>query len=344
MSTTQAEAIHDRYRKGFVGRPRATRDLAQLDAIIRDTERLSADTGAAALRSTLGERLALYRTERAEIAAIQAGGPVAIAAWRLVEWSEITFSRYVRDYAGKQRPTRDLALLAEMAGELRGWIAALPAIDDPRLTAQKGQMEANLRLFTEELAAIPAARAALAPTEQARVYATLANQQFALYRRHFEGKPRATRRLALLQRLLGALEAVHTGMVHVREMGVRTDTNDGNIAKVADRIAHHRGEIEKIRTARASASIGQLAGSLGEEANKQFNAYRAEFSGKPRDTRDLTRLEEHNDILQEIARTMQALEDERPDATNAKNIGIVLDHLKMSEREHVAISEARKKR
>lgn len=341
MSTAQATAIHDRYRKSFVGRARATRDLALLDEIIADTERLAAEVTATDLRATLAERLGLYRTERTEIAAIQAGGPDALVAWRLVEWSEVTFSRYLREFAGHARPTRDVALLGEMAAELRGWIDALPNLDDARLRTQRAQMESNLRLFTDELAAIPASRSALAPSDQGRVYAGAANVQFGLYRRHFQGKARATRRPALLRRIITGLEGIHAGMVHVRELGVRTDIHDGNITRVADRLAHHRDEVARIVEARTQVSAIELGRSLGDEANKLFAAYRAEFSGKPRDSRDLDRLSELCDALQETARTMLALDEERHEG-NGNNIAVVLEHLKMAEREHVTIREARK--
>ncbi|MDP2313940.1 MAG: hypothetical protein Q8P41_13620 [Pseudomonadota bacterium] len=342
MST--AETIHDRYRKSFVGRSRATRDLALLDSLITDTERLVASGVDAGLRTTVDERLALYRSERTEIAAIQAGGPAAIAAWRLAEWSEVNFSRYLRHFAGKARPTRDLGLLTEMATEEAAWIAAMPALDNSRLNARRDQMEANLRLFRTEIAAIGDARNAMAPAEHARVLATAANTQFGLYRTHFEGKPRNTRRPALLERIIDALETIRTSMVRVREQGVSTEVHAANITKVTERIAHHRGELVRIRQARAEARGSTLGAALGTEANKFFEAYRQEFSGKSRETRNLAALGEHCDALQEMARTMKVLDDERPAPETQKNIGIVLEHLKMSEREYVAIAEAQKKK
>ncbi len=341
---SNAETIHERYRKAFVGRSRATRDLALLDTLISDTEQLVSGGVADTLRATVDERLTLYKNEREEIAAIQAGGPAAQAGWRLAEWSEVNFSRYVRHFAGQSRPTRDLGLLQEMAAEEAAWIAAMPSIGNSRLDARRAQMEANLRLYTTELTAIADARATLAPAELARVLASAANTQFGRYRQHFEGKPRTTRRPALLERVIDALEAIRVAMVRVRDLGVDTPVHAANITKVTERIAHHRGELVRIRQARAESRGNALAGALGDEANKLFGAYRTSFSGQPRETRDLAALSEHCDALQEIARTMQTLENERPDGTNTKNLAIVLDHLKMAEREHVAIAEVQKKK
>jgi hypothetical protein len=342
MNKAAVDAVHESYRKGFFSRSRATRNLAQLDGIIAQAVALGSSVTEPDVKALLDERLALYRSERAEIAAIQAGGPKALAAWRNVEWSEINHLRYAREFGGKARTTRDLGLLNEMVDEQAGWLASVPALGDARLKAQRDQMEANLKLYRNELEAIPTARAALPPSEQARLLATLANHQFQLYRRHFEGRSRLSRRPALLERITSALDAIRIAMIGVREMGVVTPTHASNLQKVTDRIAHHRGELDRIRASRSATTTSQLARALGDEANKLFAAYRDEFSGKPRATRDLARLDELCDQLQEMARTMQALQNERPDATNAANLGVVLDQVKMTEREYGAIAEAKR--
>ncbi|MDP2306269.1 MAG: hypothetical protein Q8P18_09610 [Pseudomonadota bacterium] len=337
-----AEALHDRYRKAFVGRSRATRDLVLLDSLIGDTERLLASGVEDGQKAAVDERLALYRSERIEIAAVQAGGPAALAGWRLAEWSEVNRARYMRHFAGKARPTRDLGLMSELAAEEAAWIAAMPKIDNSRLASRKEQMEVNERLYGTERAAIADARAALSPAEQARVLATAANTQFGHYRLHFQGQPLNSRRPALLQRVIDALEAIRVSMVRVREQGIDTEVHAANLAKVTERITHHRGELTRIKKARSEARGTSIAAALGDDANKRFESYRQSYAGKPRDTRDRAALSDHCDVLHELARTMQLLDSERPDETTKKNIGIVLDHLKMAEREYVAISEAQK--
>ena len=87
LPPAQADALHERYRRGFVGRSRATRDLGALDALIAETTGLLPLLAqSAALRGQTEERLTLYRAEREAIATIQAGGANAVAAWRLAEW------------------------------------------------------------------------------------------------------------------------------------------------------------------------------------------------------------------------------------------------------------------
>jgi hypothetical protein len=340
MSQAQADAIHERYRKSFVGHARASRDLALLDGIIADTENLL-PTLDGALRSSVADRLALYRNERGAIATIQAGGPAVLAGWRAVEWSELGFGRYRRHFAGKNRATRDLGLLLEMAAEERRNLAALPTDPSAGLAEQRDRVQANVKLFEAEVAAIPVARTQLSPAEQARVLATAANQQFDNWRRFFEGKPRLTRRPALLERMIDALETIRVRMGAVRDMGVNGEGHLSNITKVTDRIAHFRGELEKIRAARVQASGLDIARRLGDDANAVFRAYREAYAGKPRAEADLDKLSALCDDLQEVARAMRALDDERPVEQNTKNIGVVLDHLKMMEREWTAISEAK---
>jgi hypothetical protein len=342
MSTAQAEAIHDRYRKGFVGRSRATRDLAQLDSIIADTESLLGGSLESSLRNKVQERLDLYRGERTEIAAIQAGGPAALVGWRAAEWSELLYGQYRRHFAGQNRTTRDLGLLGELVSDERGNLAAIPESADGRLAQRRATIKANLGMYEAELVEIPKARNLMAPTDQARLLATLANEQFELWRRYFQGRMRMTRRPALLKRMVDTLDAIRGRMEALRDMGVRNDAHLSNIGKVAERASHFRSELAQIEAARAQAPGLDLSRRLGDDANAIFKAYREEFSGKSRAAADLSRLSTLCDDLHEVARTMRLLDDERPIDQNAQNLTIVLDHLKMMEREFVSISDAKK--
>ncbi len=342
MTQAQIESLHERYRNTFAGRSRATRDLGVLDGLIAEATALASGADAAG-RALLDERLSLYRGERAAIAEIQAGGPAVVEAWRVAEWSELDNYRYGRHFAGKDRRTRDRGLLLELAADERARLDAIPDAGNPRLAARKEQIAANARLYTSECAAIADARAALAPTEEARLLATLANQQFEHWRQSFEGRNRATRRVALLERMIAALDEVRGRMVAVREMGVSSDANLANIKKVTERIAFWRDELARIRTARAAVSGADLARRLGQDANEIFQVYRKEFAGKARNALDHARLGVVCDQLHEAARTMRALQIERPSDVNGRNLAIVLDHLRVAEREHVAIADARPK-
>lgn len=346
--TAEVDAIHNRYRRGFAGRSRATRDLAALDTLIAELERLASQVPAEAviLRQTIEERARLYKEERAAIAQIQSAGPDAQSGWRLAEWSEVTFYRYRRDFAGQMRPTRDSTLLMTMADEQRQWLNSMPALanTDASLKSQKDQMERNLKLYADEQREIVAALKGARPDERARLLATLANQQFGLYKLHFSGKNRASRRPRLLRRIISALQSIHADMVALRDQGVKTDAHVGNIQKVADRIRFNQGELQQVEQARAQTTAQNLAGLLGDDANRVLNEYRNTFADKPRSTANAAKLSELCEELQEIARNMSDLDTERPTEINRRNLGIVLDMLKMYEREWDAISKAQQKR
>lgn len=346
--TAQADAIHARYRRGFAGKNRATRDLAVLDGILAEMRdllaQLPADAGG--LRGTVEEWVRLYGSEREAIASVQAAGPDAVRAWRLVEWSDVTFYRYLRQFAGKNRSTRDGWLIAEMSERQAKWANELDALaarlGDAKLTEAAAQVRTHLDTYRGEAKAIPAARVALPATERARLLATLANGQFAEYRRHFAEKARLSRRIALLRRITGALEEIQREMGAVRDLGVRTPSHLDNLVKVTDRVKHHQSEISAVHTARRDASAAAIALALGDDANAVFNEYRSGFANKSRATVDPARLGELCDRLHEIAAAMDELQAERPDATNQKNVEIVIETLKAYEREFRAIEAAKK--
>lgn len=339
----QATALHDRYRKGFVGRSRATRDLAALDALIADTTAFLPELGQSlSLRSEVEERLVLYRNEREAIAQIQAGGADAVAAWRAVEWSDLTFSRYGREYAGQSRLTRDVSLLEEMAAEQAAWAASAGAVakrvGEARLTEQVAQMAKHADLYRNEAVEVKKAQAGLAPADRVGPLATRANRQFALWRLHFEGRPRASRRVALLRRIIGELKGVQAAMEGARSAGITATTHGENITKVADRVRHHGEELGRIEEGRTNTPTTQLVGMLGDDANKLIARYRAEYAGKPREGRDLNPLADLCESMHEVARAMEAVTADRgADGQNARNLVVVLDHLKVMEREFAAI-------
>ncbi len=348
--TQRLDDIHTRYRRSFANRSRATRDLGQLDGLIRELGELSgAVAPVAGAPVALGARISelqdLFTRERGAIAAVLSRGPDAIAVARLADWSDVDFHRYMRLFGGQNRTTRDLELLRELLADetaRRAALLALPgAVDQDDGAQLKTRLDSNIALYEKEVAAIPVARRSLDAREYSRVLATLANGQFALYRLHFAEKPRRGRRIALLERIIRSLDAVSRAMVAVKELGVDNESHRSNITKVAERIAHHKSELEQVRAAKAGSSSGALAGTLGDEANAVFQTYRSEFSGQPRATRNADRLSEHAERLHEIARGMNELQAAMPEAGNANNLGIVLDALKVYEREYRAVKDAR---
>ncbi|MFT5679677.1 MAG: hypothetical protein ACI8RZ_000582 [Myxococcota bacterium] len=345
----RVQSIHDRYRREFAGRSRISRDLTLLDQLIASLDGARTEVEALADAGELGPlittRLTLYRDERAAIHKAQTGGPDEVLAHRIADWSWLNHRRYVRHFAGKSRPTRDLGLLKEVAEEQRRYrdeLAKLMARQAPGWRGELlAQIETNLNMYTAELTAIPGARSELGANRRVGVQATAANTQFGLWRSHFAEKSRRTRRAALLRRMVGQLEVIHVNMEHARDQGIRTDSHISNISKVKSRLELYRRELTLIEQAAASAGPDEIARALGSEANDQFAAYRTEFAGKSRTQVDQEKLSAICDQLQEIVRNMDTLDRTWARPVNAKNLGVVLENLKQYEREHHLISQAR---
>lgn len=345
---SKAQAIHDRYRANFAGRSRATRDLSLLHGILDEMSGLRGDvarSGDAELLSQVDGWTELYQREQAAIAEVQQGGPDVATAHRLGDWGFLDYQRYLRHFAGQNRTTRDSALLRELVDAQRARLdrfRALAARQESGWQADiREALEGNLAVWEKEREEIPKARQGLAPDRRASVLATRANGQFALYRLHFAGQKRSTRRLGLLRRMIGELSDIHQEMLHLRDQkGVRTESHTGNIQKVSERIQHHKREFRAIEQARGQQSPGQRSQDLANEANGLFGQYREEFAGKPRESRNLDRLGEINDQLYEAGRTMQELTEELDSEVLRKNLDVVVDNLKRYEREYRAIREA----
>src|SRR5262245_43547235 len=112
------QRLEARYRARFAGHPRVTRDADELDEMLVGLDALAtALTGADAarvvtLRDMWGKELEQIRLAQAV--------PYAVPAARLRTWGDLTISRYGRAFAGKDRQTRDIALLMEIQVDLQG--------------------------------------------------------------------------------------------------------------------------------------------------------------------------------------------------------------------------------
>jgi hypothetical protein len=136
---------------------------------------------------------------------------------------------------------------------------------------------------------------------------------------------------------MGQLQMIHAEMITVRDQGVRTESHLANITKVAERIRHHNDERANIERARMARTTREVTGALGDDANQLFAAFRKDFAGQPRATRNIQLLAELCERTQEVARAMNDMQRERPDDLNRKNLTIVLDQLRGWEREFEAV-------
>lgn len=341
--TTALDRLDARYRVRFSGHSRVSRDPEELEGLLEELEAL-APRAPEALSERVAQARKLYRDEIEAIKAARAV-PFAVNAARLRLWAELATSRYTRGFAGQDRRTRDVALLDQIREDLRRLrdeMAALhPRAPGLQLDTAALGLDRALDLYLREGDAIRAARRTGTPAEQGSRLAEAANHQFALYESHFGGQPRISRHPPLLERLIAALEEIRKGMQALQAGGFDDPNNRRNIGIVTERVDRYRKELEAIRAQRRGASAAERATALGQAANAIFEEYRKEFAGQDRRTRNPELLDRLFEKLWAVAREMDALDRDDGDDTNARNLSLVTDNLRLYAREFDAIRTAK---
>lgn len=352
----QADSIYQEYDARFAGKPRATRDLAALDDLMgRLTEVMTqartfqdpADAeGAAQILEMAGQNLETYQTERQAIAQSKSQGPAAEQGAQLATLANLVFAQYYRHFAGQDRRTRDVGLLGELMDQLAFIRDQLVDVSrsyaGPEVADNLQVVRDNLRMYTDERDKITESRQELPNGEKADLFAQLANTQFQVYRDHFAGMSRVSRRPALLERTIAQLENIRMNMKRLTKSGFVSQSNKRNVEIVAENLNMYRNELREIRLARQNATTEQLVGELGKAANDVMALYREEFAGRDRVSRDLGRLTLLCDRLAEVALQMRALQAKEPSEMNERNLGIVLDTATLYEAEYQRIQTAKR--
>ncbi len=349
----QADTIYQNYDASFAGKPRATRDLVQLDGLISELESLIEDArtllngsrnpAVISMVDTAKENLERYREERSLIAELK-GDDVTIEAAHAANRANRIFDVYGRHFAQKDRSTRDARLLDEMVEELQAIRAQMERLVELGSSSAERDLEVvsrELNMYREEANHIRAAYRTGTPNDRVNRLAALANSQFSLYNAQFAGKGRTTRRPELLERMIANLEEYRSMMRQVQQSGFASTMNANNIRIVGDNLDMYRKELDEIRKARASTEPSDLAGMLGGAANEIMAEYRENFAGKDRATRDLDHLGNLCDGLWEAARQMETLRGEPDIEFNDKNLQIVHESWATYEDEYKRIQEAR---
>jgi hypothetical protein len=353
----ELDRIAARYESQFAGMPRSSRNVDELDAILADTRSVLARIESipeavrppelGALAETVRSNVALYERERTLILDAARIGPEYERFAGLATTANLVFARYRRHFAGQSRTTRDLGLLDEMIDDLESTEEGMAEVVSeakkaPELARDLELVRSTLKLYREEREQILHARDEGTPEERASLLAQLANGQFRLYQMHFAGKARATRRPALLLRMLDQLGKILAAMQALARGGLKGGNNADNIAVVERQIDTYKKELDAIRESRKGISFGDLLGMLGGAANDVFEAFRAEYAGKDRKTRDLDALSVHCDELGDIRRQMVDMGRAEPSASNESNIDIVSTQLMSFEQEWDQITLAKK--
>lgn len=351
----ELEELDREYSAGFAGQSRFTRDLDILDKIIGKgtsiLQRIDQIPSAAQgpdllrLREAAQANLALYTQERGAIVRAQEVGPTFESFSVEATSANLVFARYARHFAGKDRGTRDLSLLGELADELKQIEKRMTTmIEESKVQdfeRDRKVVRDNLAQYQKEIELIDNAQKSGTPDQRASNLAQLANNQFAIYQAHFAGEPRISRRPALLMRIISSLKKVHERMVGYRDGGLDLEFNNKNIGVVEDRLKVYETELAEVRKVRQATAMPDIMGELGGAANKLFDEYRTAFADKPRTQVDLDLLGNICDKLAEIRRQMSEMSWAEENEMNSKNLDIVNEQLVMFEGEYEAVVAAK---
>lgn len=345
----RVEGITRQYDAHFAGQPRISRDPQLLDAMLAELDEVLQAArevpGADDLVGDLQRSRELYAREAQAIREAQGAGPEALEAHHTATWAQFAFGRYRRHFAGQARATRDLGLMNEIIDDLKRLDREMAALskraETEELRTTRASLARNLAMYEEERGKIVAARGAGTLEEQGNILANVANEQFRVYRDHFAGKSRVSRRAAVLERVVGNLDQVLDRMKALKAQGLHEEHNDRNIGIVEERVGGYRKEVEAIREAKRQTTLPQLVAALGEAANAVFEEYRAHFAGQDRATRDLDLLNKLCESLFDLGRQMDDVDRVRDDANNQHNLAVVMDQLRLFDREFELIRELR---
>lgn len=345
------QAITKEYDANFAGQSRYTRDVALIDrlagrvvALRTEIEQIpepARDARLKALHDDAVRTADIYAQEKRAIGEAKAAGPNFEPFSELASWANLVFARYFRHFAGQSRQTRDALLLEELREELERVLVGMKKLAG---TPTEATFERDINLVTETLKtyrtegeAVTAAQTAGNQQELAQRLGTIANSQFALYRTHFSGHSRLSRRPGLLVRMIDSLEIVHDRMMR---LGLNEQFHKQNIEVVEQQLQLFRSELEEIRSARKATPLADLMGVLGGEANTLFAEYREGFAGKDRRRVSREKLGIICDKLYELGKQMDELSRVETNESNEKNLDVVTSQLSQFETEFAEVSTA----
>ena len=350
----ELKELEQQYEAAYTGKDRHSVEvgplqelIAKTDAAIKSLDALGAFTAgesAAALHKAMTDRKTFFEREVTLITSAREMGPTFERFAAEGTAANFVFDRYVRHFAGQGRDTRDLGLLKELVEELKGIKKRMAAIAGKKVPeALQRDVEivtANIERYQAEEREIPKAQASGTTEEQADRLAMLANHQFAIYQKFFAGQSRVSRRPGLLVRVVDNLKRYRSAMFELKNKGLNSEANVGNIGIIDGRLKAYETELGEIRKVRSNIKLSDIMGALGGSANELFEEYRKDFAGKDRTTVSLEQLHDLIDRLDEIRRQMEELGRVEKNETNTKNQLVVRDYQGSWVREFQAVRAA----
>ncbi len=347
----RAQRVSARYTANFAGHPRITRDVELLHRLITELATLVEEVGelddvSGELKEGMSRDLANHRKEHRQILEDQAGDATAFASARLVGWANLTLSRYRRGFAGRSRSDRDLSRLQRILAHLTATREKMTRLlevraGDPQLNHVLSLLGDRVETYLREEDTIRQVQATGEREERSSRYANMANHCLTLYRYHYAGRARVGRSKTLLRAILGELERARSGMKDLADEGLTDEQHKKNLELVHQNIDAYTHEFTHIESAHEAATVAQRVGALGEAANDRFEEYKQHFAGKPRKSCDPDLLDQILEDLYHTAEQMDQIDHEHGNETNARNLQIVLDRMRLYDREYLAVVQSK---
>lgn len=356
------QQLHNGYQVGFAGQPRLSRSAGQLDAWVVQLRGLAPKVKALPpqfrqeLSDQIKQRIALYSKEAIAIREAQEINLVSQIAYGHIEWANLHSDRYQRHFAGQSRNTRDGSLLSELMVEAQVWLqqtkdhlesnreemeeSSVADLESriERLAESETMYQAELKAITESQ------REAGTVQERADLYAFLANQCFQLYRAHFSGHSRSSRRLATLERCNTQLDLIASQMRSLlKESKSALDHKERaekNLEIVEQNLKGYQEEEQHIDQAQTPLDYNGWVKGLGEAAQKVYEEYGANFANKARSSCDPQLLCQLCDRLYDIGLQLRPFVEYSPEPEERGVLLLMLDQLRLYHREFVLVSEA----
>jgi hypothetical protein len=246
--------------------------------------------------------------------------------------------RYRRDFAGRSRISRDLALLDQFIATLEGAASEVAALADSGELAPL--LEQRLKLYNDERAAIAKAQSGGPDEVVAHRIADWSWLNHRRYVRHFAGQSRPTRDLGLLNEIIAEQRRYQNDLAKLtarQAPGWRAEL----LAQIESNLQMYIGELDAIPAARNEMGAHRRVGVLATAANTQFGLWRTHFSEKSRRTRRAALLRRMLSQLESIhAEMLKAREQGIKTDTHLGNIEKVSGRLTLYQRELNLIEQA----
>ena len=312
----RAKQVHGQYMLHFADQSRLTRRIGTLEGLIEASEEVVVGLRSLTkkredvveLEERVSKRLAMYREEVELIREAQTVGPQAIEVAMIMGRVDILREVYKRHYAGASRITRDWLQLDNLVDDLSDHQEALS-----RLASAYGSSEGlrsgldligrELKLYRSEVREIKDAQTGAEGERLFSLLAELANAQFTNYRRYFADMGRGTRHLPRLERIISNLRLIAGKMKRLNVAVLSAESKKqhlGNIEIVRTRTEAFQAEMSAVTEAIDTLTPKDRIAGLRGEAHRILAAYREEFAGRDRRTRDLELLSGLCDRMQDV--------------------------------------------